>query len=74
MLGVVMIVKQDGRQQLAHMPFHVIGKHAKKYVRTHAIRQTVMDGAHMQIDGLETAKGSFYSRQALISRDYLVAG
>src|SRR5580658_9521159 len=33
-----------------------------------------MDGAHTQIDGLETAKGSFDSRQALISGDYLVAG
>ena len=73
-LGLVVIVEENGSQQLAHVPLHVIGQHAKQDMSTHAIRQAVMDGAHMQIDGLETAKGSFYSRQALIGGDYLLAG
>ena len=69
-----MIVEKNGSQQLAHVPFDVIGEHAEQDMSADTIRQAVMDGPHMQIDGLETAEGSFHSRQALASGDYLVTG
>jgi hypothetical protein len=38
------------------MPFDIIGEHAEQDMSTDAIRQAVMDGPHMQIDGLDQGR------------------
>jgi hypothetical protein len=40
------------------MPFEIIGQHAEEDVRPHPVRQPVMDGPDLQIDGFDAAKGS----------------
>ena len=37
-LRLVIVVEKDRSQELAHMPFHVIGQHAKQDVGADAIR------------------------------------
>ena len=51
------IIEQHGRQTLPHMPFEIIGQHAEEDVRPHPVRQPVMDGPDLQIDGFDAAKG-----------------
>src|ERR1700730_12020603 len=36
-LGLVIVVEKDGSQELAHMPFHVVGQHAKQDVCADAV-------------------------------------
>ena len=43
---------------MAHLPLHVVGQHAKQDVNADAIWRAVVDGPHVQIDGLQTVKGS----------------
>ena len=37
-LRLVIIVEKDGSQELAHMPFHIVGQHAKQNVGADAVR------------------------------------
>ena len=70
----IVVVEEKRSQQLSHVPFDVVGQHAKQDVSADAIRQPVVNGPHMQVDGLETAKGSFHSREAFITGHDLFAG
>jgi len=53
------VVEQHRGKALAHVPFQVIGQHAKKDMRTDPIRQPVIHRANMQIDGFDAAEGAF---------------
>src|SRR3977135_865122 len=54
-----LIAKEHRCKGLAHVPFEVVGDNAQKGVRARAALQTVMDGAHLEIDGFDTAEGLF---------------
>jgi hypothetical protein len=41
------------------MPFHMVGEHAKEEVRSHMILVTQVDGADMEVNGLQTTKTLF---------------
>src|SRR5258705_10630267 len=56
-LGLVIVVDKDGGQEVAHVPFHEVGQHAKQNVSADPVREAVMNGSHRQIDGLQTAEG-----------------
>src|ERR1019366_4954544 len=45
--GSVVIVKQQGGQILTHVPLHVVSQHTEEDVSAHAIRLTMVDGAHV---------------------------
>src|SRR5262245_147151 len=64
--GPVVIVKQDGRQCLAHMPFEMIGEHAQEHVGAHARAGPVVDRTNFEVYGLDAAKGPFDTGQALV--------
>src|SRR5580704_18160708 len=40
--GLVVIVEQDGREHLAHVPLDIVGEHAQKHVGAHAIGTAMM--------------------------------
>ena len=50
----------------AHVPLEVVGEHAQEDVRAHPIGCAVMDGAHLQIDGLERTEGALDVGQRLV--------
>jgi hypothetical protein len=54
-------------QRLAHVPFHVIGKHAQEQMRPDTLLAGVADRAHQQIDPLQTAKGTFHQGEVLVA-------
>jgi hypothetical protein len=39
------------------MPLKVVGEHTQKDVRTHTAFQAVMDGTHLEVNGLEATEG-----------------
>jgi hypothetical protein len=50
----------------AHLPFHVIGRHAREHMRPHPPCQPGIEAAASRIDGLEAAEGTLHMRQALL--------
>ena len=69
MAAAVLVFEEVGRPGLAQVPFHVIGQHAEKDVRTHAPGQAMMDGPDAQVDGLEGAEYLFGMGQRLVTAD-----
>ena len=69
-VGVV-IREQEGSEPAAHMPLHMISKHAQEHVGSHAMAESVVDGTHVQVDGLEAAEGAFDRGQPLVGVDRL---
>ena len=61
-----MILEQQGRQLLAHVPVDVIGEHAEEDVRPHAAGEPVVDGADVEVDRLEVAEGALDVGEALV--------
>ena len=51
------------------MPLDVVGQHANEDVCADAIGEMVMDGAQLEVDGLEAAEGPLYMSQALVGED-----
>ena len=51
---------------LAHVPLDVVGEHAQEDMRAHPIGQTVVDRAHLQIDGLERTEGALDVGERLV--------
>ena len=54
-LGKYGRLEQDGLENLTHVPFHIIGEHARG---AHAIRPAAMDRPDLDIDGLEAAEAA----------------
>jgi hypothetical protein len=52
----ISVIEQHRRQALTHVPFQVVGQHAKKNMRPHPILQSVVDRPDIQIDGLDAAE------------------
>jgi hypothetical protein len=52
------IVEQDRFERLAHVPFEIVGEHAQKDVGAHAVVAAMVDGPHLDVEGLEAAKGA----------------
>jgi len=50
------VVKEHRSPRLAHVPPDVVGENAQEDVGAHAIRVAVVDGAHLQIDGLDASE------------------
>jgi len=67
--GLVVIVEQDGREHLAHVPLDIVGEHAQKHVGAHAIGTAMMNGPDLDIDGLEASKGALDVGELFIGFD-----
>src|SRR6201995_2276226 len=61
------ITEEHRRKGPAHVPFDVVGEHAEKDVCAYAALQTVMDGAHLEINGFEATEGLFYGAQVFVA-------
>ena len=48
------------------MPLHVVGEHAQQDVSPHALFPAMVDGADLEIHGLETAEGALDRGQSLV--------
>src|SRR5215475_11712938 len=66
---LIVIIEQNGLEHLAHMPFHIIGKHAQEHMRAHAMGTAMMNRAHLYVDALETAEGALGVGELLVSLD-----
>ncbi len=64
----VVVVEEHRGERAAHVPLDVVGEHAQEDVGAHAAGQPVVDGPHLEVDGLEAAKRAFDSAQALVRR------
>ena len=64
--GRVVLVEQDGGEPLAHVPFDVVGEHAQQHVSAHALGEVVVDGPHLEIDGLDAVEGALDPAQSLV--------
>src|SRR5678816_1994033 len=51
-------VSKSLTRSVAHVPFQVVGEHAEKDMRAHAIGEPVIDRPHVQINGLDAAEGA----------------
>jgi hypothetical protein len=56
-LARAIVTKEHRGKSFAHVPFEIVGEHTQKDVRTHAAFQTVMDGTHLEVKGLEATEG-----------------
>jgi hypothetical protein len=54
------------------VPFDVVGKHAKEDVAAHTFFRPVVDGADLQINGLEGTKGPLGATEASIIQNGLL--
>ena len=51
------IMEQDRREGLAHMPLNIVGQHTQKNVPAHVRFGTVPNGTDLKVDTLHAAKG-----------------
>ncbi|MCK9589944.1 MAG: hypothetical protein M0Q93_11370 [Terrimicrobiaceae bacterium] len=63
----LLVVKEHGLENRAHVPFHVIGEQAQDRAGARAAGVAVVDGAHFEIDGFEAAERVFHEAQALVA-------
>ena len=54
----IVVVEQHWCQRLTHVPFEMIGEHAKEHVSAHARAEPMEDGTDVEVDGLEAAEGA----------------
>ena len=64
--GLVVIVKQQWRQGLSHMPLDVVRQHTEQHMCPAPFGQAVSDRSHLEIDRLQTAKRALHRRQAFV--------
>ena len=69
--GRVVVVKQDGFEALAHVPFDMAGEHAQEDVGAHPRREPVVDRPQVEIDSLEAAESALDPGEALIGADHV---
>ena len=62
----VVVVEQQRRQLLAHVPFQVIGQHAQQHMRPHTCCRPVEHRAQFQIHGFHAAEGALDPGEALV--------
>jgi hypothetical protein len=61
--------EQQRCQRPAHVPLDVIGEHAEKDMRLHPAGEAIVDGADLEVDGLERAEGALDVGEALVGED-----
>ena len=62
----LVVVEQHRRQRLAHVPFDVVGEHAKQHMAADAIGQAMVDRADFQIDRLQRPEGALRSAEVFV--------
>jgi len=66
---LIVILEEQRRQRLAHMPDQVISEHAQEHMGAHALGEAVVDGADFEVHGFHRAKGALDVSEAFIGRD-----
>ena len=66
-LGEIFVVKEKGRKRLSHVPFHVVGKHAKKDVRPHVIFGSMPYGTDEKLQALHGPEDPLDLRETLVA-------
>ena len=61
LLWQLLVFEQDGRQSLAHMPFHIVGQHAQKDVRRYTIFGAVANRSNQEIYPFQTSEDPFHN-------------
>jgi len=62
----VIVVKQDRRQVLSHMPLDIVGQHAQKHVGSDSAVQAMVNRTNIEVHWLEAAERSFHDRQPFV--------
>ena len=70
----VVVVKQDRDEGFSHVPFHVVGEHAKKDVSSNSLSGVVINGPYFQIHGFVATKSAFNDCQTFVGFDSFVCG
>jgi hypothetical protein len=63
------IIEQQVREFLAHMPDDVVSQHAQEHLRTDPPGQAVMDGSDFQVDRFERAESALDVGEARVGLD-----
>ena len=67
-----LVVEQQWLEPGAQVPLDVVGKHAQQHVCAHPVGGTVIDGSHLQVDGVQTPEGALDCAQAFVGAYRLV--
>src|SRR5712691_2088769 len=65
----VLILEEDWRPSLPHMPLQVVGERAQEDVGADAIGNPVIDGPDLEIDPLQAAEGALHLGKSLVVPD-----
>ena len=72
-LGLVILVTEQERPPgLEHVPLHIVSEHAEEDVGPDPVLETVSDGPHLEIQGLERAKRTFDLDESLVAANGIV--
>ena len=71
-IGLVVIIEEDRGQDLAHVPFDIVGQHAKEDMSLHALSQAMVDGTDLEIDALQASKRPLHLAETLVGPHGLV--
>ena len=64
--ALVLVGKEQFAPGLLQMPFDIVGEHAEEDVGADSVAQTVMDGADLEVDGLQGAEGALDLREGFV--------
>lgn len=48
--GGIVVIEQDGRERLAHVPLDIVGEHAYQDMGAHALFEPMVNRAHFEVD------------------------
>jgi hypothetical protein len=65
--GFVVVLKQDRRQGLLHVPADVVGQHPQEHVGADPVGEAVADGPHVQF-GVKGAEEPFDVFESLVAQ------
>src|SRR5215471_4423433 len=68
-VGSVMIIEQDGLEDLPHVPFDIVREHAQQHVSANALSAAMMDRPHFEIDRLETSERALHGCEIFVGPD-----
>jgi len=72
--GELLIIKEERRQGLSHVPHQIVGEEAEKDVSSHVILRSEPDGTDEKIEPLQGPEGLFHLRKAFVAPDRVVSG
>ena len=65
-----LVAEEQWREGALEVPGDVGREQAEEQVSAHAVLAVVVDGAHLELDGLEVAEGPLGMGQALVGEDH----